>query len=68
MHPLRQWRHEHRISLATLAQRVKTTPATLSRVETDQQRPSYKLVMSLVELTGLTFKDLIDRRLNPPAA
>jgi transcriptional regulator with XRE-family HTH domain len=53
LHPLRQYRRDHGVTLKTLAEKVKTTKANLSRIETFKQSPSFGLAGRLSRETGL---------------
>lgn len=46
-HPLRLWRTEHGVTLATLADRVGVTASHLSEVERDLDTPSLDLATKL---------------------
>jgi transcriptional regulator with XRE-family HTH domain len=50
-HALRKYRHEAGKSLQEVAERSKTTRATLSRIENGLQIPSLDLVKRIIEAT-----------------
>lgn len=47
IHPLRQWRTTHGITLAELAKRVGVTPSHLSEIERGRNAPSLDLARRL---------------------
>lgn len=53
-HPLKQYRTENGLTLADLAERAKTSEASLSRIETGKQAPSLGMLAKLKAATGLT--------------
>lgn len=56
------------LTLAAAAERFHTTEATLSRVETGDNRPSTELEDRIVEITGLTRDHIAKPRLARVAA
>jgi transcriptional regulator with XRE-family HTH domain len=60
-HPLLRWRREHRITLAGMAERTGSTPASISRIENDKQTPSYQLIRRLGVITGLGPEIFLER-------
>lgn len=54
MHPLKKYRTEHHLTLEALAARVKSTAATLSRIEARKHSPSMALLGLLAKETGLS--------------
>lgn len=57
-HPLRRYRTAKDISLETLAKRVGSTKASLSRIETRLQMPSPALARVLQKVTGIPLWEL----------
>jgi transcriptional regulator with XRE-family HTH domain len=52
MHPIKAYRRKHGLSLQVLAERVRTTRSTLSRVEAGLIKPSFDLLDRLTGATG----------------
>lgn len=63
-HPLRRWRKENQIRLATLAIRVGVTPSHLSEIERGLNAPSLRLAAKLSEVTNdvVSLTDFIKQR------
>lgn len=58
--PLRLWRTNRDMSLRQAAKILKTTAATLSRIETGENAPSRELERRLIKITKLTRDDLAE--------
>jgi DNA-binding XRE family transcriptional regulator len=57
--PLRVWRQHRGLTLESLAQAVRTTSATLSRIETGQQQPKAQMWRALAEVLDVTVDDIM---------
>lgn len=62
LHPLRAYRYSNLITLDELAAKVRTTPASLSRIERRRQAPSLGMLDRLVKATGLSADDFLGTR------
>lgn len=51
-HPLRQWRDDHEVTLATLAGAVGVTPSHISEIERRLNTPSLDLAAKLSRATA----------------
>lgn len=60
-HPLRKYRRENDLSLEVLAERVGTTRATISRIETLVREPSAEMMRKISAATNgvVTPNDLL---------
>ncbi len=60
-HPLRKYRRENDLSLEVLAERVGTTRATISRIETLVREPSAEMMRKISTATNgaVTPNDLL---------
>jgi transcriptional regulator with XRE-family HTH domain len=54
IHPLRQWREQHRISQDELAQRLNVTQGMVSHIELYVRSPRMDILRSLCDVTGLS--------------
>jgi transcriptional regulator with XRE-family HTH domain len=59
MHPVKQYRELHDLTLRELAVLVDTTDATISRIERGLQNPSLALLQRFVDRTGLKAEDFL---------
>jgi transcriptional regulator with XRE-family HTH domain len=50
-HPIKAYRHQHGLSLQSLAERARTTRSTVSRVEAGLLKPSFDLLDRLTAAT-----------------
>lgn len=64
LHPMRQWRVEKGITLASLASdrrmKKKATIAHLSKIETGKTDPSSGLIRILSAITGIPTNEFVD--------
>ncbi len=58
VHPLRRYRQEKGLTLERLAERVRVSEATLSRIETGLQNPGLDILRRLVDATGIDPSEL----------
>ncbi len=58
VHPLRRYRQEKGLTLEQLAERVRVSEATLSRIETGLQNPGLDILRRLVDATGIDPSEL----------
>ncbi len=58
VHPLRRYRQEKGLTLEQLAERVRVSEATLSRIETRLQNPGLDILRRLVDATGIDPSEL----------
>jgi transcriptional regulator with XRE-family HTH domain len=59
MHPVKQYRELHDLTLSELADLVDTSDATISRIERGLQNPSLALLQRFVDRTGLKAEDFL---------
>jgi transcriptional regulator with XRE-family HTH domain len=59
IHPLRDFRFRHGVTLEELAERCRTTSASISRIERRRQSPSMAMLRRLTKATGLSADDFI---------
>jgi transcriptional regulator with XRE-family HTH domain len=64
LHPLTRYRQRHGLTLAAFGQRVPTTAATLSRIETGSRQPTVPLLRAIVAATHgeLTADEIVNFR------
>ena len=67
MHPLRRYREAKGLTLEAMANMLRVSGATISRIENGSQDPSMELLRRIVEHTDVKADDFLVRR-KPEAA
>lgn len=58
-HPVRRYRRENSLTLDQLAKLVKTSFATISRIEARRLQPTHDLLIRLSDATGISIDDIV---------